>query len=68
MSGLTFATVLGVPFGMLLGHEFGWRTPFAAIAASGGAVLGALRWTGLAGATLTHAGRALTYAIAAKER
>jgi DHA1 family inner membrane transport protein len=42
VSGLTFATVLGVPLGTVLGDRFGWRTPFvvvALIAAAGGAVL-----------------------------
>jgi DHA1 family inner membrane transport protein len=42
VSGLTLATVLGVPLGAVLGHQFGWRTPFvvvAAIAAAGGVVL-----------------------------
>ena len=42
VSGLTVATVLGVPLGALLGQAFGWRTPFLAIAvvaAAGGAVL-----------------------------
>lgn len=42
VSGLTLATVLGVPLGALLGHAFGWRTPFLAVAvlaAAGGAVL-----------------------------
>ncbi|TVT53005.1 MFS transporter [Amycolatopsis rhizosphaerae] len=42
VSGLTVATVLGVPLGALLGQALGWRTPFLAvaiIAAAGGAVL-----------------------------
>jgi DHA1 family inner membrane transport protein len=42
VSGLTVATVLGVPLGALLGQAFGWRTPFlviAVIAAAGGVVL-----------------------------
>jgi DHA1 family inner membrane transport protein len=42
VSGLTVATVLGVPLGALLGQTFGWRTPLLAIAliaAAGGAVL-----------------------------
>lgn len=42
VSGLTVATVLGVPLGTVLGHQFGWRTPFvviALVAAAGGAVL-----------------------------
>jgi len=42
VSGLTVATVLGVPLGALLGQAFGWRMPFlaiAVIAAAGGAVL-----------------------------
>jgi len=42
VSGLTVATVLGVPLGAVLGQTFGWRTPFlatAVIAAAGGAIL-----------------------------
>jgi MFS transporter, DHA1 family, inner membrane transport protein len=42
VSGLTFATVLGVPAGAMVGHAFGWRIPFlvtALIAAAGGVVL-----------------------------
>jgi DHA1 family inner membrane transport protein len=42
VSGLTVATVLGVPLGALLGQALGWRIPFlviAVIAALGGAVL-----------------------------
>lgn len=42
VSGLTGATVLGVPLGAMLGQAFGWRTPFLAIAliaAAGGVVL-----------------------------
>ncbi|MDI4649924.1 MFS transporter [Cohnella hashimotonis] len=34
-SGLTIATVTGVPLGTLLGQHLGWRTAFAAIAAVG---------------------------------
>jgi DHA1 family inner membrane transport protein len=44
VSGLTFATLLGVPLGAIIGQKFGWRTPFivvALIAAAGGAVLAA---------------------------
>lgn len=42
VSGLTVATVLGVPLGAVLGRAFGWRLPFlavAVIAAAGGIVL-----------------------------
>jgi DHA1 family inner membrane transport protein len=42
VSGLTVATVLGVPLGAVLGRAFGWRLPFlavGAIAAAGGLVL-----------------------------
>ena len=42
VSGLTVATVLGVPLGAVLGRAFGWRLPFlavAVIAAAGGLVL-----------------------------
>lgn len=38
-SGLTIATVTGVPLGTLLGQHLGWRTAFAAIAAVGIAAL-----------------------------
>ena len=31
--GLNLATVLGVPLGTLIGHQFGWRTSFAVVAA-----------------------------------
>lgn len=34
-TGLTAATVLGVPFGTLLGQQFGWRATFWAITAIG---------------------------------
>lgn len=30
--GLNLATVLGVPLGTLIGHQFGWRTSFIAVA------------------------------------
>lgn len=35
-AGLTIANVLGVPFGTALGHAFGWRVTFWAVAAIGG--------------------------------
>lgn len=34
-SGLTIANVLGVPFGTMLGQQFGWRSTFWAITAIG---------------------------------
>jgi MFS transporter, DHA1 family, inner membrane transport protein len=34
-TGLTAATLLGVPFGAWLGLNFGWRVPFLAVAAIG---------------------------------
>jgi DHA1 family inner membrane transport protein len=34
-TGLTLATVLGVPFGTFIGDRFGWHTPFALIALLG---------------------------------
>ena len=34
-TGLTLATVLGVPFGTLIGDRFGWHAPFALIALLG---------------------------------
>jgi DHA1 family inner membrane transport protein len=45
VSGLTFATLIGVPLGAVIGEHFGWRTPFVAIAmiaAVGGALLAAV--------------------------
>lgn len=41
-SGLTVATVLGVPFGTWIGHAFGWRATFILVA-----ILGALALAGL---------------------
>ena len=34
-TGLTVATVIGVPFGSLIGVRYGWRTPFGCIAVLG---------------------------------
>jgi predicted MFS family arabinose efflux permease len=34
-SGLTVATVLGVPFGTLIGNQFGWRATFVMVAGLG---------------------------------
>ncbi|WP_077622291.1 MFS transporter [Sediminibacillus massiliensis] len=39
-TGLTVATVTGVPFGTFLGQQFGWRIAFLAIA-----VIGIIAWT-----------------------
>src|SRR5882757_8024489 len=41
-SGLTVATVVGVPLGSLVGNQFGWRATFALVA-----VLGAVALAGL---------------------
>jgi DHA1 family inner membrane transport protein len=38
-TGLTLATVLGVPFGTFIGDRFGWHAPFALIALLGIAAL-----------------------------
>jgi DHA1 family inner membrane transport protein len=38
-TGLTLATVLGVPFGTFVGNRFGWHVPFALIALLGVAAL-----------------------------
>jgi MFS transporter, DHA1 family, inner membrane transport protein len=38
-TGLTLATVLGVPFGTFIGDRFGWHAPFALIALLGVAAL-----------------------------
>jgi len=42
VSGLTVATVVGVPLGSLIGNQFGWRATFALVA-----VLGAVALAGL---------------------
>jgi predicted MFS family arabinose efflux permease len=41
-SGITVATVVGVPLGSLIGHKFGWRATFGLVA-----VLGAIALAGL---------------------
>jgi DHA1 family inner membrane transport protein len=41
LSGLTFATVAGVPLGTLLGQHLGWRSSFAAMALLGLAAIAA---------------------------
>ncbi|WP_395026952.1 MFS transporter [Comamonas odontotermitis] len=41
-SGLTLATLLGVPAGTWIGQHFGWRMAFAAVAVVGVAALGIL--------------------------
>ena len=41
-SGLTLATLLGVPAGTWIGQHFGWRMSFAAVAVIGVAALGIL--------------------------
>ncbi|MFD2331083.1 MFS transporter [Cohnella sp. GCM10020058] len=61
-SGLTIATVTGVPLGTLLGQHLGWRTAFAAIAAVGIAALAAnlaLVPSGLRGSVRTKLRRQL---------
>lgn len=41
-TGLTVANILGVPFGTFLGHQFGWRTTFWAVAVVGIVALGVI--------------------------
>ncbi|MGY3602417.1 MULTISPECIES: MFS transporter [unclassified Bradyrhizobium] len=41
-SGITVATVVGVPLGTLIGHQFGWRATFVMVA-----ILGAIALAGL---------------------
>lgn len=41
-TGLTLANVLGVPAGRLIGHQFGWRTTFAAVVVIGMIAVAAL--------------------------
>lgn len=41
-TGLTVATLLGVPFGAWLGHSYGWRTTFWAVTAIGTVALAVL--------------------------
>ncbi|MGO4893152.1 MFS transporter [Flavobacterium sp. W21_SRS_FM6] len=43
-SGLTLATILGVPAGAWLGQHFGWRTPFAVISLIGFLSMFILAW------------------------
>jgi MFS transporter, DHA1 family, inner membrane transport protein len=43
-TGLTFATLLGVPFGAWLGLHFGWRSTFWAVTALGVLAFVALAW------------------------
>ncbi|KQQ93879.1 MFS transporter [Leifsonia sp. Leaf325] len=58
-TGLTAANVLGVPFGTLLGQQFGWRSTFWVIAAIGVvALVGIWRLVPAAPAVTDAAGRA----------
>ncbi len=41
-SGLTIATVLGVPFGTMIGDKYGWRATFASVAILGAIALASL--------------------------
>jgi predicted MFS family arabinose efflux permease len=43
-SGLTVATVLGVPLGTLAGNHFGWRATFVMVAVLGGIALAGLQF------------------------
>jgi len=38
-SGITVATVIGVPLGTMIGHQFGWRATFVMVAALGAVAL-----------------------------
>jgi DHA1 family inner membrane transport protein len=42
--GLTVATVLGVPMGTALGHQFGWRSAFWAVVAFGAVAAAAIAY------------------------
>jgi predicted MFS family arabinose efflux permease len=42
LSGLTVATVLGVPFGTWIGNQYGWRATFVLVAGLGGIALAGL--------------------------
>ena len=42
ISGLTIATVLGVPLGTWIGNQYGWRATFILVAALGGIALAGL--------------------------
>lgn len=57
-TGLTVATVIGVPAGVLVGEHFGWRLTFALVAA-----LAAVAWLGLA-LTLAPVRRAAAVSLA----
>jgi predicted MFS family arabinose efflux permease len=41
-SGITVATVVGVPLGTLIGHQFGWRATFVLVALLGAVALAGL--------------------------
>ncbi len=59
MTGLTVATVIGVPIASWLGQTLGWRTAFGLVVLIGAATLSAL-WVWLPAIGATHASSPLT--------
>ena len=59
LSGLTIATVVGVPIASWLGQVFGWRSAFGVVIAIGIATLSAI-WVWLPSIGATHASSPLT--------
>jgi DHA1 family inner membrane transport protein len=59
MSGLTVATVVGVPVASWLGQNFGWRSAFALVVGIGAATVCAI-WGWLPGLTSMHVTSPLT--------
>ena len=59
MTGLTLATVLGVPMASWLGQALGWRSAFGLVVVIGAATLAAL-WYGLPNLRLMHVTSPLT--------
>jgi predicted MFS family arabinose efflux permease len=63
-SGLTVATVLGVPIGTLVGTHFGWRATFIMVAALGAIALAGLQFGLPRGLPRTTATLAQRFAVA----
>ncbi|RIX46861.1 MAG: MFS transporter [Rhodocyclales bacterium GT-UBC] len=59
--GMTIAIALGLPLGSLVGHAFGWRSTFLAVA-----VMGAVAFTGILGGVGRAAGKQMHVASLAE--
>jgi len=59
--GMTIAIALGLPLGSLVGHTFGWRSTFLAVA-----VMGAVAFTGILGGVGRAAGKQMHVASLAE--